>query len=93
MPENAGANLSRAEIESRVKLVVVDELGLNEADFEMHANFVEDYAADSLDGVELGMALEAEFGIEFDDYEAELIRTPRDACDLIEGRLRRKLEI
>ena len=61
-------------IEERVKKIIVEQLGVKEEDVKPEASFVEDLGADSLDTVELVMALEEEFDIEIPDEEAEKIR-------------------
>lgn len=67
----------------RVKEVIVDQLGADEAAVTMDASFVDDLGADSLDIVELIMGLEAEFDIEIPDEDAEKIRTVGDAVNYI----------
>jgi acyl carrier protein len=75
--------VDQAEIESRLKKIIVDNLGVDEAEVVPTANFVDDLNADSLDLVELIMSLEEEFGIEISDEEAEKIRTVGDAIEYI----------
>jgi acyl carrier protein len=70
-------------IEKRVKKVVVDQLDIKEEEATMEACFVDDLGADSLDTVELVMALEEEFDTEIPDEEAEKIRTIQQAVDYI----------
>ncbi len=74
-------------IESRVKKIVVEQLGVKEEDLKPDASFVEDLGADSLDTVELVMALEEEFETEIPDEKAEKITTIKDAIDYIEANL------
>ena len=66
-------------LEQRVKKIVAEQLGVNEADIKNESAFVEDLGADSLDTVELVMAFEEEFGVEIPDEAAEKIRTVGDA--------------
>ncbi len=68
----------------RVKKIVVEQLGVNEKDVKLEANFVNDLGADSLDTVELVMAIEEEFGIEIPDEHAEKIATVNQAISFIE---------
>jgi len=74
---------TRAKIEERVKKVVVSQLEIKEEEATMEASFVDDLGADSLDTVELVMALEEEFDTEIPDEEAEKIRTIQQAVDYI----------
>jgi acyl carrier protein len=70
-------------IEQRVKKIVAEQLGVNEADVKIESSFVDDLGADSLDTVELVMALEEEFETEIPDEEAEKITTVKEAIDFI----------
>ena len=70
-------------IEQRVKKIVAEQLGVNEADIKTESSFVDDLGADSLDTVELVMAFEEAFDIEIPDEDAEKIRTVQDAVDYI----------
>ncbi|MFC0308835.1 acyl carrier protein [Gallibacterium trehalosifermentans] len=72
-------------IEERVKKIIVDQLGAKEEDVKPEASFVEDLGADSLDTVELVMALEEEFDIEIPDEEAEKITTVQSAIDYVQN--------
>ncbi|MCU4612078.1 MULTISPECIES: acyl carrier protein [Acinetobacter] len=71
-------------IEMRVKQIIVEQLGVDEAEVVANASFVDDLGADSLDVVELIMAFEEEFGIEIPDEDAEKLLTVRDAINYIE---------
>lgn len=71
------------DIEARVKKIVVEQLGVKEEEASNEASFVDDLGADSLDTVELVMALEEEFDTEIPDEEAEKIRTIQQAIDYI----------
>ena len=70
-------------LEEKVKKIIVDQLGVDAAEVTPEASFIEDLGADSLDTVELVMALEEEFGIEIPDEEAEKIATVKDAIEYI----------
>ena len=70
-------------IEQRVKKIVAEQLGVNEADIKNESSFVDDLGADSLDTVELVMALEDEFECEIPDDEAEKITTVQQAIDYV----------
>lgn len=70
-------------IEQRVKKIVAEQLGVNEADIKNESSFVDDLGADSLDTVELVMALEDEFETEIPDEEAEKITTVQQAIDYV----------
>ncbi|MCK9284240.1 MAG: acyl carrier protein [Rhodocyclaceae bacterium] len=70
-------------IEQRVKKIVAEQLGVNEADIKKESSFVDDLGADSLDTVELVMALEEEFECEIPDEEAEKITTVQQAIDYV----------
>ena len=72
-------------IEARVKKVVAEQLSINEADIKNESAVIEDLGADSLDTVELVMALEDAFGIEIPDSEQEKLRTVQQAIDYIKG--------
>ena len=73
-----------SEIESKVKAIIVDKLGVDEADVKPEASFRNDLGADSLDTVELIMEFEKEFGISIPDDKAEKIGTVGDAIAYIE---------
>lgn len=70
-------------IEARVKKVVAEQLSINEADIKNESAFIEDLGADSLDTVELVMALEDAFSIEIPDSEQEKLRTVQQTIDYI----------
>ena len=72
-----------ATIEQKVKNIIADQLGVGEDEIKPAASFIEDLGADSLDIVELVMAMEDEFGFEIPDEEAENIRTVGDAVTYI----------
>lgn len=74
-----------ASVAERVKKIVVEQLGVKEDEVTNDASFVDDLGADSLDTVELVMALEEEFGIEIPDEEAEKITTIQQAVDYIKA--------
>ena len=76
-----------SDIEERVKKIVAEQLGANEADVKLESSFVDDLGADSLDLVELVMAMEDHFGIEISDEELMKIRTIQHAVDYITKRL------
>ena len=75
-----------AEIAGKVKKIVADHLGVEEAKVTEEASFIDDLGADSLDTVELVMAFEEEFGSEISDTEAEKILTVVDAIKFIESK-------
>ncbi len=73
-------------IEERVKQIIVEQLGVNESEVTPEAKFVDDLGADSLDLVELVMALEEEYNTEISDEDAEKIQTVGDAIKYIQDR-------
>ncbi len=73
-----------ASVEDKVKQIIVEQLGVDEAEVTSNASFVDDLGADSLDTVELVMAFEEAFDIEIPDEDAEKIRTVQDAVDYIQ---------
>ena len=77
-----------SDIEQRVKKIVSEQLGADEADVKNASSFVDDLGADSLDTVELVMALEEEFDCEIPDDEAEKITTVQLAIDYINTNLK-----
>ena len=74
-----------SEIESKVKAIIVDKLGVDEAEVVATASFTNDLGAESLDTVELIMEFEKEFGINIPDDQAEKITTVGDAISYIEA--------
>jgi len=72
-------------VEEKVKEVIVDQLGVDENQVKPEASFIDDLGADSLDTVELVMALEEEFDIEIPDEDAEKIASVQNAVDYIKG--------
>jgi acyl carrier protein len=76
-------------VEQRVKKIVAEQLGVNEGDIKAESSFVDDLGADSLDTVELVMALEEEFECEIPDEEAEKITTVQQAIDYIKANLKK----
>jgi acyl carrier protein len=71
-------------VEDKVKQIIVDQLGVDSGDVTASSSFVDDLGADSLDRVELIMALEETFGIEIPDEDAEKIVTVQNAVDYIQ---------
>ena len=72
-----------ATIEQKVKNIIADQLGVGEDEIKSTSSFIEDLGADSLDNVELVMAMEEEFEVEIPDEEAENIKTVQDAVNYI----------
>ena len=79
-----------SSVESQVKAIVAEQLGVKAEQVTSDASFVDDLGADSLDTVELVMALEEEFEITIPDEEAEKIKTVGQAIDYIEAKLKEK---
>ena len=75
-----------SEIETQVKQIVVDHLGIDDAKVTAESKFIDDLGADSLDTVELVMAFEEKFGIEIPDDAAETIQTVQNAIDYIQSK-------
>ena len=74
---------SKEQVYEKVKAIIVDQLGVEEGEVTSEASFIEDLGADSLDIVELIMALEEEFEIEVPDEDAEKLATVGDAVEYI----------
>ncbi len=79
--------VSVEEVSRKVKKIIAEQLGLKEEDVRGEATFLNDLGADSLDIVEMIMALEEEFGTEISDEEAEKIQSVQEAIDYIVARL------
>jgi acyl carrier protein len=75
--------MSDNNLEARVKSIIADQLGVAEDEIRLDSKFIDDLGADSLDIVELVMAMEEEFQMEIPDEEAENIRTVQDALNYI----------
>ena len=75
--------MSATNIEAKVKSIIADQLGVAEDEIKMESSFIEDLGADSLDIVELVMAMEEEFEVEIPDEEAENIKSVGDAINYI----------
>ena len=74
------------EIFEKVKTVIVEQLGIDEASVRMDSSFLDDLGADSLDTVELIMAFEEEFDVEIPDEDAQKIKTVKDVIEYIESK-------
>ncbi len=74
-----------ASVEQKVKHIIVEQLGVDEGEVKADASFVDDLGADSLDVVELVMALEEEFGLEISDEDAEKLVSVQHAISYIES--------
>ncbi|MCZ6473880.1 MAG: acyl carrier protein [SAR324 cluster bacterium] len=72
------------DVATKVKQIIAEQLGVDEPEIKNESSFIDDLGADSLDTVELVMALEEEFGLEIPDEEAEKITTVQDAVTYIE---------
>lgn len=77
---------AKKEAVEKVKQIIAEQLGVDEAEVTASASFVDDLGADSLDQVELVMALEEAFDLEIPDEDAEKIRTVQDAIDYVDKR-------
>jgi len=82
--ERGAKHMAEGSVDERVKQIIVDELGVDEAEVTPNARFIDDLGADSLDTVELVMRFEEEFNIEIPDEDAEKITSVRDAIEYIE---------
>ncbi|MCE3239195.1 MAG: acyl carrier protein [Gammaproteobacteria bacterium] len=80
--------MSTSTVEQRVKKIVIEQLGVKEEEVTSDASFVDDLGADSLDTVELVMALEEEFETEIPDEDAEEIKTIKQAIEYINAHLK-----
>jgi acyl carrier protein len=80
--------MAKESIEEKVKQIIVEELGVDDAEVTPNARFIDDLGADSLDTVELVMRFEEEFGIEIPDEEAEKILSVKNAIDYIEAHMK-----
>jgi acyl carrier protein len=78
--------MTMADVVAKVKKIISEQLGVPETDVKPEASFVNDLGADSLDTVELVMALEEEFGVEIPDEDAEKIATVQNAIDYIKAK-------
>lgn len=74
-------------VEQRVKKIVAEQLGVNEAEIKNESSFVDDLGADSLDTVELVMALEEEFDVSVPEEELEGVETVQQAYDIVAAKL------
>ena len=73
------------DLEQKVKQIIAEQLGKNEADIKNEASFIEDLGADSLTTAEMSLALEDAFGIEIPDTEQENLRTVQQAIDYVKS--------
>jgi acyl carrier protein len=79
-------SVTLADVETKVKSLIAEQLGVPEQEIKPTSRFVEDLGADSLDIVEMVMALEEQFQVEIPDEEAETIKTVQDSVNYIERR-------
>lgn len=82
--------MTAEQIEQKVKQIIVEQLGVDEAQVDMTASFVDDLGADSLDIVELVMAFEEAFDLDVPDEDAEKLTTVKHAVDYIQAKLAKK---
>ncbi len=80
------------DIEAKIKEIIVEQLNVDESEVTPDASFIDDLGADSLDIVELVMAIEEAFDIEIPDEDAEKIRTVKDAIEYVKKKLEEKGE-
>jgi acyl carrier protein len=80
---DGGGNMTAGNVEQKVKGIIAEQLGVSEEEIKATSSFIEDLGADSLDIVELVMAMEEEFEVEIPDEEAENIKTVQDAINYI----------
>ena len=85
--------MSVEQVEQKVKQIIVEQLGVDEAQVDMTASFVDDLGADSLDIVELVMAFEEAFDLDIPDEDAEKIATVKDAVEYIDANLDRPISV
>ncbi len=78
------------EVEAKIKEIIVEQLNVDESEVTPDASFIDDLGADSLDIVELVMAIEEAFDIEIPDEDAEKIKTVKDAVDYVVKKLEEK---
>ena len=76
------------DLEQKVKKIIAEQLGKNEADIKNEASFIEDLGADSLDTVELVMALEAAFKVQIPAEQQQNLRTDQQAIDFIKANVK-----
>ena len=77
-----------ASVEEKVRHIIVEQLGVDEDEVKAEASFVDDLGADSLDVVELVMALEEEFGLEINDEDAEKLVSVKQAIEYIDNHVK-----
>ena len=82
--------MTAAEVAQKVKQIIVEQLGVDEAQVDMSASFVDDLGADSLDLVELVMQFEEAFDLDVPDEDAEKLTTVKDAVDYIQAKAAKK---
>ncbi|HOI44214.1 MAG TPA: acyl carrier protein [Candidatus Aminicenantes bacterium] len=80
--------MEREDLLKKIRTIVVDKLSISEEQVTEDASFIDDLGADSLDTVELVMALEDEFGLDIPDEEAEKLTTVGKAMDYIQGHVK-----